>query len=97
MEPIAARYERAGMRRYFRADAAFATPEVYEYLEERGSLYAIRLPANEVLYKEVDFLLTRPVVRHARRIIFQLAEVAVSREVFASLLERLNRLRPVPV
>ena len=30
-----ARYERTGVRRYFRADAAFAKPEVYEYLEER--------------------------------------------------------------
>ena len=44
-----ARYERTGVRRYFRADAAFAKPEVYEYLEERRVLYAIRLPSNEVL------------------------------------------------
>jgi hypothetical protein len=33
----------------FRADAAFAKPEVYEYLEPRHIGYAIRLPANEVL------------------------------------------------
>jgi hypothetical protein len=33
------------------------------------------------------------VVRHARRIIFQLAEVAVPRELFAAILERVNRLR----
>ena len=37
------------------------------------------------------------IVRHARHIIFQLAEVAVSREVFALILDRINRLRPVPV
>jgi hypothetical protein len=61
LEPIAARYKRLGVRRYFRADAAFAGPEVYEYLEERGFLYAIRLPANGVLYEKIDFLLTRPV------------------------------------
>ena len=33
LSPIAARYERAGVRRHFRADAAFARPEVYECLE----------------------------------------------------------------
>ena len=32
-------------------------------------------------------------VRHARRIIFQMAEVAVSRELFAALLKRIDRLR----
>ncbi len=47
--PILARYERTGVRRYFRADAAFAKPEVYEYLAERRDVYAIRLPSNEML------------------------------------------------
>ncbi|MFQ5915829.1 MAG: hypothetical protein ACE5JS_21865 [Nitrospinota bacterium] len=37
------------------------------------------------------------IVRHARRIIFQLAEVAVPREEFAIILDRTNQLRPVPV
>ena len=46
--PIPAHYVRTGVRRYFRADAAFANPEVYEYLEERRVLYAIRLPRNDV-------------------------------------------------
>ena len=32
-------------------------------------------------------------VSHARRVIFQMAEVAVSREVFAALLKRIDRLR----
>jgi hypothetical protein len=67
LSPIATRYERLGLRRYFRADAAFASPEVYEYLEERGFLYAIRLPANGVLYQKIDFLLTRPVGRPPRK------------------------------
>ena len=35
-------------------------------------------------------------VRHARRLVFQLAEVLVSREVFQEMLERIGRLRPVP-
>ena len=33
------------------------------------------------------------IVRHARQIVFQLAEVAVSRELFAAILERISRLR----
>lgn len=33
------------------------------------------------------------VVLHARQIIFQLAEVAVTRDLFAAILERITRLR----
>jgi len=32
------------------------------------------------------------IVHHARQIIFQLAEVAVSRDLFAAILERITRL-----
>ena len=35
-------------------------------------------------------------VRHARRLTFQLAEVMVSRDMFDQMLERIGRLRPVP-
>jgi hypothetical protein len=35
-------------------------------------------------------------VRHARRLVFQLAEVAVLREMFAALLERIGRLALAP-
>ena len=35
-------------------------------------------------------------VRHARRLVFQLAEVAVPREVFRQVLERIGGLLPVP-
>ena len=38
LEPILSRYEETGVRRYFRADAAFAKPDIYEYLEERRDL-----------------------------------------------------------
>jgi hypothetical protein len=34
--------------------------------------------------------------RHARRLVFQLAEVAVPREVFQEVLGRIGRLRPAP-
>ena len=67
LEPIVARYERSGVRRYFRGDAAFASPEVYEYLEEHGFLYAIRLPSNDVLEKKIEHLLKRPVGRPPRK------------------------------
>jgi hypothetical protein len=36
LEPVVERYRRTGTRLLFRADAAFAKPEVYHYLEERG-------------------------------------------------------------
>ena len=36
------------------------------------------------------------IVRHARRIIFQLAEVSVPRDLFATILERITRLRLSP-
>ena len=45
----------------FRADAAFAKPEIYEALEERAVKYAIRIPANEKLERNISELLTRAV------------------------------------
>jgi hypothetical protein len=59
LEPIVDRYRELDVRRFFRGDAAFAKPELYEYLEAESYLYAIRLPANEVLYREIEPLLTR--------------------------------------
>ena len=47
----------------FRADAAFAKPEIYEALEERGVKYAIRIPANDSLERDIAELLTRAVGR----------------------------------
>jgi hypothetical protein len=63
LEPVVARYRGKFKRRYFRADAAFATPEVYEFLEAEGFGYAIRLPANAVLQESIGYLLRRPVGR----------------------------------
>ena len=70
LEPVVKRYRKRKLRRYFRADAAFASPAVYEFLEAEGFLYAIRLPANRVLREYIAHLLTRPVGRppnHVRR------------------------------
>ena len=36
------------------------------------------------------------VVRHARQVIFQMAEVAVSKELFEQILERIWALAPAP-
>ena len=67
LDPILSRYGATGVRRYFRADAAFAKPDIYEYLEERRVFYAIRLPSNKVLQYEIAPLLIRPVGRPPKR------------------------------
>src|ERR687894_822267 len=63
LEPVVARYRGKVKRRYFRADAAFASPEVYTFLEAERFRYAIRLPANAVLQRRIAHLLKRPVGR----------------------------------
>src|SRR4051812_23732058 len=63
LEPVIARYRMTMKRRYFRADAGFAAPEVYELLEAEGYGYVIRLPANAVLQRRIAHLLKRPVGR----------------------------------
>ncbi len=70
LEPVVERYRPRKLRRYFRGDAAFARPEIYEFLEAEGYSYAIRLPTNPILQKSIAHLLTRPVGRppnHVRR------------------------------
>ena len=67
LEPVVARYRDAKVCRFFRGDAAFAKPEVYRYLEAEGYSYAIRLPANAILYRDIEYLLTRPVGRPPKR------------------------------
>jgi hypothetical protein len=67
LEPTIARYRDLDIDRFFRGDAAFARPELYEYLEAERYLYAIRLPTNEVLQREIELLLTRPVGRPSKK------------------------------
>jgi hypothetical protein len=67
LEPVIARYRERGVDLYFRADAAFAKPEIYELLEHEGIRYAIRLPANQVLQRRIEHLLTRPVGRPPKK------------------------------
>jgi hypothetical protein len=63
LDPVVARYRGRALRRLLRGDAAFALPDVYEYLEAEGFQYTIRLPANRVLQAQIASLLTRPVGR----------------------------------
>jgi hypothetical protein len=61
-KPVVTRYQSKVLRLYFRADAGFANPEVYEYLEAEG-INAIRLPADRALQERMGYLLKRPVGR----------------------------------
>ena len=63
LKPVVARYQGKVSRIYFRADAAFAMPEVYECLEAERIIHAIRLPANQILQHRIGYLLKRPVGR----------------------------------
>ena len=63
LKPVIVRYQGKVLRIYFRADAAFAMPGVYECLEAERIKYAIRLPANQVLQNRIGYLLKRPVGR----------------------------------
>ena len=65
--PVIARYRGQGLVLYFRGDAAFAKPELYELLEAEDIGYAIRLPANAVLQERIAHLLSRPFGRRPKR------------------------------
>ena len=68
LEPVVARYRDRTRRRFFRGDAAFALPELYDYLEAEGYKYTIRLKANAVLQGHIAHLLKRPVGRPPKRV-----------------------------
>src|SRR6202162_1815352 len=59
LEPKIARQQAEGQRVAFRADAAFARPEIYEALEARGVQYAVRIPANKNLELAIEDILFR--------------------------------------
>jgi len=65
--PEIKRQQQDGKEVVVRADAAFAKPELYEALEERGVNYAIRIPANDSLERDIAELLPRPVGRPSIR------------------------------
>jgi len=63
IRPIVERYRTWFILFWFRGDAAFAKPEIYEYCEEQRLTYFIRLPGNENLDRLVAPHLSRPVGR----------------------------------
>jgi len=67
---VVTRYRERRLRRYFRGDAAFASPDIHEFPEAEGYTYAIRLKTNAVLQACILHLLTRAVggpLNHVRR------------------------------
>jgi hypothetical protein len=52
--PEIERQQAEGKEVTFRADAAFAKPEIYEAMEQRGVDYVIRMPANKNLELEIE-------------------------------------------
>ena len=85
----------------FRADAAFAKPEIYEALEERGVRYAIRIPANESLERDIAELLKRPLGRPSHKpvvwykgFLYQAASWKTARRVMAKVEHHIGELFP---
>jgi len=63
LEPVIVRYRGSVKHLYFRGDAAFVNPEMYEVLEAEQIAYTIRLPLNDVLQRRIGYLPRRPVGR----------------------------------
>jgi hypothetical protein len=76
-----------GKKVAFRDDAAFAKPELYEALEERNVRYAIRLPANDNLHRNISELLTRPVGRPSHKPVFRFKRCIYANFGFATPLD----------
>jgi Transposase DDE domain group 1 len=65
--PVIARYRELKVAKFFRGDAAFASPKLMKLLEAEGYGYAIRLKANAVLERHIAHLLKRPVSRPSKK------------------------------
>jgi Transposase DDE domain group 1 len=99
--PEIERQQAEGKQVAFRADAAFAKPEIYEALEERGVKYAIRIPANDNLERDIAELLARPVGRPSHKpvvrykgFLYQAASWKTARRVVAKVEFHFGELFP---
>src|SRR5262249_10831011 len=93
--------QKLGKEAVFRADAAFAKPEIYAALEERGVKYAIRIPANDSLERDIAELLTRPAGRPSykpvvwyKSFLYQAASWKTARRVVAKVEFHFGELFP---
>jgi hypothetical protein len=93
--------QKLGKEVVFRADAAFAKPEIYEALETRGVKYAIRIPANDNLERDIAELLTRPAGRPSHKpviryknFLYQAASWKTARRVVAKVEFHFGELFP---
>jgi hypothetical protein len=100
--PEIERQQKLGKAVTFRADAAFAKPEIYEALESRGVKYAIRIPANENLERDVAELLPRPVGRPSHKpivwyksFLYKAASWTTARRVVAKVEHHAGELVPM--
>ena len=101
MLPEIERQQAKGKQVAFRADAAFAKPEIYAALVERGVKYAIRIPANESLERDIAELLKRPVGRPSHKpvvwykgFLYQAASWKTTRRVVAKVEFHFGELFP---
>jgi Transposase DDE domain group 1 len=95
LTPVLARYSAEARpsitRRRFRADAAFAIPELFDLLEADGWDYAIRIKGNRKLYDQVAFLTRRPgrpphhLVRHYTSFHYRAKSWSKARRVVAKV------------
>ena len=99
--PEIERQQQMGKEVAFRGDAAFARPEVYEALEERGMKYAIRIPANDSLERDIAELLPRPPGRPSHKplveykgFLYQAASWKTARRVVARVEHHVGELFP---
>jgi hypothetical protein len=99
--PEIKRQQQRGKEVVFRADAAFAKPELYAALEARNVKYAIRLPSNDNLERHVAKLLTRPVGRPSykpvvrlKSFLYQAASWTTERRVVAKVEFHFGELFP---
>ena len=93
--------QKLGKEVVFRADAAFAKPEIYAAVEERGVKYAIRIPANDSLERDIAELLTRPAGRPSykpvvwyKSFLYQAASWKTARRVVAKVEFHFGELFP---
>ena len=99
--PEIERQQQLGKEVVFRADAAFAKPELYDALEQRGVKYAIRIPANDSLQRDIEELLTRLVGRPShspvvwyKSLLYQAASWNTARRVVAKVEFHFGELFP---